>query len=351
MTVDTAPIRPGEELPIDRLEPYLCERLDGLSPGIQLEQFPGGHSNLTYLLRSGAQEYVLRRPPLGPVPPKAHDMVREARILEAVHPHFPLAPRVYLVCEDVSVLGAPFYVMERRRGIVVRTEMPFEYRQVRDLGSRASQALVDTLAALHSVDVVRHQLTGMGKPEGFLERQVRGWTDRWHRAQTEPSAGMDAVTAWLGETIPASGAPALVHNDYKLDNLMLDPSDPGRVVAVLDWEMTTVGDPMADLGLSLCYWVHVGAPGSGDNQVTGLPAAEGWYTREQFLNRYASQTGRDLSGIAWHEVLGIFKLAVILQQIYYRYWKGQTKDERFKDFHLRVRRLIDAAVKCMESAR
>jgi len=345
MSEDTAAIRAGEELPLGKLAEHLKGKLDH-GGEIEARQFPGGHSNLTYQLTIGGNEYVLRRAPLGPVAPKAHDMVREARILEAVHPHFPLAPRVYMICEDASVLGVPFYLMERRHGVVVRTTMPEEFRDVGDFAPRVSRALVDTLAALHAVDVERHGLTGIGKPEGFLQRQVAGWTERWRRVEIEPSAEMDRVTKWLAATIPDSGPPAIVHNDYKLDNLMLDTEDPSRVVAVLDWEMTTVGDPMADLGLSLCYWVHVR---SEDSKVTGLPAAEGWFTREEFLGRYAQQSGRELSHVGWHEVLGIFKLAVILQQIYYRYWKGQTRDERFKDFYSRVRGLTETAVERMDA--
>ena len=351
MVEDTAPIRQGEELPLQQLADYLGGKLPAWEEPLVARQFPGGHSNLTYLLRAGAREYVLRRAPLGPVPPKAHDMLREAGVLRAVHPHFPLAPRVDWVCEDPSVIGSPFYLMERRHGLVVRTDLPGEFAGVADFGLRVSGALVDCLAALHNVDIIRYKLTSIGKPEGFLGRQVHGWTGRWRQAQTEASSEMDQVVEWLGRTIPASGPPALVHNDYKLDNLMLDPVDPGRVVAVLDWEMATVGDPMADLGLSLCYWLHVGSPGSDHNQVTGLPPVPGWFSREQFLSRYAARTGRDISSIGWHEVLGVFKLAVILQQIYYRYAKGQTTDARFKDFHRRVGALCDTAFRLMEEIR
>ncbi|MBK5293170.1 MAG: phosphotransferase family protein [Acidobacteriia bacterium] len=351
MAEDTAPIRKGEELPLHQLADYLRGKLPGLEEPLTAEQFPGGHSNLTYLLRTGAHEYVLRRAPLGPLPPKAHDMMREAGVLRAIHPHFPLAPRVDWLCEDAAVIGAPFYLMERRRGLVVRTNLPEEYAGIPDFAPRVSGALVDCLAALHNVDVVQHHLTSIGKPEGFLERQVHGWTGRWRHAQTEPIAQMDHVVEWLERNIPVSGPPALVHNDYKLDNLMLDPLDPSRIAAVLDWEMATVGDPMADLGLSLCYWLHAGSPGADDNQVTGLPRADGWFTREQFLSRYAAQTGRDISSIGWHEVLGVFKLAVILQQIYYRYAQGQTSDIRFKDFHLRVRSLCATAYQLMEELR
>jgi aminoglycoside phosphotransferase (APT) family kinase protein len=350
MHPDTAPIRPGEELPLDALSNYLHVNLFPSSDAARIGQFPGGHSNLTYLLQWGGQEYVLRRAPVGPVPPKAHDMVREAKLLQRVHPHFPLAPRVDLICEDPAVIGLPFYLMERRHGVIVRTELPVLFHSVPDFAPRVSQAVVDCLAQLHNVDVEAHGLAGLGKPEGFLERQARGWSERWRRAQTEFNPDIDAAMQWLAARIPPAGPSALVHNDFKLDNLMLDTDDPSRITAVLDWEMTTVGDPMADVGLTLCYWIHA-RQSSQDHAVTGMPDLPGWYTRDEFLHRYAMQTGNPLRHIGWHEVLGIFKLAVILQQIYVRYVRGQTKDERFRRFDVRVRALGRAARLCMEESR
>ena len=346
MSTDTAPIRPGEELDLAALSRFLCGKIPGAADGIELEQFPGGHSNLTYLLRAGGNEYVLRRAPLGPVAPKAHDMAREFRVLNAIHPHFPPAPRVHLLCEDPGVIGAVFYLMERRRGVILRAEVPAGYTAHPDWGVRVSLAFVDCLAALHSVGIQRHGLIDLGKPEGYLERQVNGWSERWRRAMTEEIPAMDEVIRYLNHRMPASGPPTLVHNDYKLDNIMLDPQNPGRISAVLDWEMATLGDPLSDVGLTLCYWLQ-----SGQQPIGALPSAEGWFTRAQIINRYEAMTGRDLSRIDWYEVLGIFKLAVIVQQIYYRYFHGQTRDERFKDFHLRVRALIDAARQKLEHAR
>jgi aminoglycoside phosphotransferase (APT) family kinase protein len=334
---ETAPIRPGEELDAAALLSYLRGKLDGVASGLTIEQFPGGHSNLTYLLRSGGREYVLRRGPLGPVPPKAHDMAREFTVLRALHPHFPPAPRVYLLCEDPAVLGSPFFVMERRHGIVLRREFPSDWR-----GSerRVSEALLNGLIALHSVDIDRHGLRSIGKPEGFLERQIRGWADRWERAKTEEIPQAESIVAWLRDAMPVSGAPAFLHNDYKLDNVMLDAHDPGRLSAVLDWEMATVGDPLLDLGVTLCYWTEPGA----------FTTHPGWYTREEILERYAAGTGRDLSRIAYYEVFGIFKLAVILQQIYVRWVRGQTRDDRFGVLGKRVRALIEWAVERRERA-
>ena len=328
-------VREGEALNLDALSRYLDAE-------VEVEQFPGGHSNLTYLLRADGREYVLRRPPLGPVPLKAHDMVREARVLQAVHPHFPPAPRVYRICEDPSVIGAPFFLMERKRGIVLRDRVPPE---LADSPHRISAAFVDCLVQLHSIDIQRHGLTVLGKPEGFVERQVKGWSERWRQAQTEDSREMDRVIAWLSATIPPSGRPTLVHNDFKLDNVMIDPNAPDRIAAVLDWEMATVGDPLCDVGLTLCYWTSHLVPGAGTQSITSGP---GWFVRDEIVERYAAQTGHDVSALPWHEVLGVFKLAVILQQIYFRYRRGQTADERFRNFDERVRGLAKLAHEMVE---
>lgn len=351
MQRDTAPVRPGEELNIEALRQYLTGRLDGFSPesAIEIEQFPGGHSNLTYLLRiDGAKEYVLRRAPLGPVAPKAHDMARECRVLAAVHPHFRQAPKPELVCEDPAVLGAVFFLMERRRGIILRHEIPPSITSQDRYAERISETFLDCMAQMHSVDIVEHGLVSLGKPEGFVERQVKGWADRWVRARTEETPEMDRVIAWLVANIPVSSHATLVHNDYKLDNIMLPEDSIDRVEAVLDWEMTTVGDPMIDVGLTLCYWTHAASPEIAGGGVPGFTAQSGWHTRDQFLQSYAKKTGRDLNAIGFHETLGVFKLAVILQQIYFRFWRGQTQDQRFANFHQRVRALTRKAVELID---
>lgn len=344
MTPSSA-FRPGEEIDARVLAEYLRGKLEGVESGVSIEQFPGGHSNLTYLLRAGDREYVLRRPPLGPVAPKAHDMAREYNVLRAVHPVFRPAPRAFLLCEDPAVIGAIFFIMERRHGVVLRREIPPEYGSAPGFGQRVSQGFVDCLAALHKVEIDKIFL---GKPAGFLERQVRGWADRWERSQTEEIPAMTSLIRWLGNRMPVSGAPTLVHNDYKLDNLMLDAADPGRVEAVLDWEMTTVGDPLVDLGCTLCYWAQADDPEGRRDAISDLTAHPGWYTRAQVVDEYARQTGRDISLAPYYEVFGIFKVAVVLQQIYFRYKRGQTKDERFACFDVRVRGLIDAAVAVAE---
>lgn len=338
---DTAAIRAGEELNGPALAEYLKDKLEGAERGISIEQFPGGHSNLTYLIRTSLREYVLRRPPLGPVAPKAHDMAREYTVLKAVHPTFPPAPQVFHLCQDASVIGAVFFIMERRRGIVMRSEIPPELERFPGYPTRVSAGFLNCLADLHAVDIEAHGLTVLGKPAGFLERQVRGWADRWEGAKTEEIADMNHLLRWLRKRLPESPTPTLVHNDFKLDNVMLDEQDPGRIEAVLDWEMATVGDPLVDLGLVLCYWGQPSDPGGTKASLTSSP---GWFTRSQVVEYYAARSGRDVSNISYYEVFAIFKLAVVLQQIYVRFHRGQTRDERFRHFDKRVRNLIDQAV-------
>jgi len=338
-SADTAAVRSGEELDRGVLTDYLRDKLEGAA-SLTIEQFPGGHSNLTYLLRTPAREYVLRRGPLGPVAPKAHDMAREYMVLKAVHPYFDAAPEVFHLCEDISIIGAVFFIMERRHGIVVRDRIPVELAAFPDYPVRVSSGFVDCLVQLHAVDIERHGLVSLGKPAGFLERQVRGWFERWNRAKTEEIPLMERLIQWLTDHLPASPAPTLVHNDFKLDNLMLDAKDPGRVAAVLDWEMATVGDPLVDLGLILCYWSQPSDPGGAKASLT---SEHGWFKREELIARYAEQTGRDVSLINYYEVFALFKLAVVLQQIYFRFHRGQTQDERFRHFDKRVQHLIQQA--------
>ncbi|MDQ2856911.1 MAG: phosphotransferase family protein [Acidobacteriota bacterium] len=346
---DLQGVRAGEELDAESLERYMNGHLTELGvtkPGtlaFGIEQFAGGHSNLTYLLPFGP-DFVLRRPPLGPVAPTAHDMPREFRLLQAIHPHFPLAPRPVLLCEDVSIIGAPFYLMERRSGMIVRERIPPEIGDDLNLRRRVSESVVDTLAALHHVDVYATGLERIGKPAGFVERQVRGWSERWLRSKTSEVPEMDQVARWLVERLPTqseTGA-AIVHNDFKLDNIMLEVGDPSRVVAVLDWEMCSVGDPLIDLGLLLCYWTLRGAD---DRQsLRAVTTGPGWLTRAEIIERYQRQTGRDLSHIVFYETFARFKVAVIIQQIYFRFARGQTSDERFRHFDRLVSELARDAV-------
>jgi aminoglycoside phosphotransferase (APT) family kinase protein len=348
MFPEVAPIRAGEEIDARALGEYLRGKVEGAERGVSIEQFPGGHSNLTYLVRASGREYVLRRPPIGPVAPKAHDMAREFRVLEAVHPVFPPAPQVFLLCEDSAVVGATFFLMERRHGVVLRRNVPPDFAHDPEFPRKTSEGFIDCLAQLHSIDIERLGLSSLGHPDGFFDRQVRGWTERWQRAKTEEMPGMDALLRWLADRLPESPKPTLVHNDFKLDNIMLDARNAGRVEAVLDWEMATVGDPLVDLGCTLCYWTQAGDPSLCGGSLGGVTAEPGWMTRAELVRRYAEHAGRDVSSLGYYEVFGLFKLGVILQQIYFRYSRGQTQDPRFHDFYLRVRGLMRAAMELAE---
>lgn len=344
-------LRPDERLDLESLAKHFRE--NGFHPEeeIRVAQFPGGHSNLTYLLSIGGNEYVLRRPPLGPVAPKAHDMIREHRVLAAVHPVFPLAPRVILLCEDAGVLGAPFYLMERRRGLVVRRENPPEIGGDAALRRRIGEAVLDTLVALHCIDVCTDELAAIGRPRGFLERQLNGWFGRWQRAQTREAPAMDRIMEWLCARLPGNTDATILHNDYKLDNVMLDPSDPARLTAVLDWEMSALGDPLIDLGILLCYWPQADDPPERRESISPVTTMPGWPTRAELVERYATATGRNVSRIAYYEIFALFKVAVVLQQIYHRYHLGQTRDSRFAVLEQRVLGLIDVAREMMERTR
>ena len=348
---DSAPVRPGEELNLTALSRWLGEKIDGVERGFTVEQFPSGHSNLTYRLRIDDREYVLRRGPLGPVAAKAHDMAREFRVLQMVHPHFHEAPKVFHLCEDASVLGGVFFLMERRHGLILRDDIPPQLTCIANYAKLVSESFIDTLVKLHTINISKTGLSSPGRPEGFLERQVVGWAERWNRAKTEELPQMDRVIRWLVDHRPDSPETTLVHNDYKLDNVMIRFESVDEIEAVLDWEMATVGDPLADLGLTLCYWAWADAPQLRSRALPALTSQPGWYTREQFLQRYEEHSGRDVSKIGYYEVLGVFKLAVILQQIYYRFRRGQTRDTRFQDFDTRVRGLVELADSLMGTVR
>ena len=329
MSDDIIPVRPDERLDEERLADYLRGRLPGSDKPLSLRQFGGGAANLTYLLDYDGQEYVLRRPPLGPVAASAHDMRREFRVLSVLHHAFPPAPRAFLLCEDETIVGAPFFVMERRQGVVVRRTMPAPFAGQPDAAQAMSEALVDTLAAFHAVDYEAVGLGDLGKPAGFIERQIEGWYRRWQAARTAEQPEMDAVYAWLKANQPAGTQVSLVHNDYKLDNVMLAAGDPGRVVAVFDWDMCTLGDPLADLGALLTYWTEPGDPPYLQATAMMPLGQAGFLSRAELVARYAAQSGRSVADIDFYHALGLFRLTVIVAQIYVRYVRGQTQDPRF----------------------
>ena len=352
-TEDSASVRAGEELDRAALDAYLRQHIPSLDPdsSISVWQFPGGHSNLTYLIRYGNDEFVLRRPPVGPVAPTAHDMPREFKVLSVISPHFALAPKPVLLCQDTSVIDVPFYLMERRRGLILRSsdQLTGELSLRRQLSTN----VVDALIALHAVDIQATGIAQIGKPAGFVGRQVRGWAERWQRSKTGELPEMDTIIEWLVNRIPADddSEATIVHNDFKLDNIMWAEHEPSRVVAVLDWEMCTVGDPLIDVGLFLSYWTMSGGKNNDPNSsLRAITHGPGWFTREEIIERYQTQTGRDLSRIVFYETFARFKVAVVIQQIYYRYVKRQTSDERFRNFDQLVKELTLEALELAEGS-
>jgi len=340
--------RPDERLDTGRLEPYLRDQLEGAEGRLSVRQFFGGKANLTYLIRFGDREYVLRRPPLGPIPTGAHDMAREHRVLSVLHRRFPPAPRSLLLCEDESILGAVFIIEERRHGFVIRDDIPAEFAGRPELNRRIGEALVDALADLHRVPPAEIGLGDLGRPEGYVERQLAGWARRWRAAQGGEQAERAAalwqpVLDWLSRGLPKSRAAALLHNDYRLDNCLLDTADPAHIEAVLDWDMCTRGDPLGDLGYLLNYWIEPDDPPEW-REIAAMPTwRDGFPSRAGAISRYAARTGFDVGAVGWHQVFAAFKLAVIIQQIYIRYVRGQTQDERFRHYYRRVIGLADKA--------
>ncbi|HXX43967.1 MAG TPA: phosphotransferase family protein [Candidatus Acidoferrales bacterium] len=342
-------VRKGEELDLPKLERFLDRHFPGDRRPLVVEQYPSGHSNLTYLVRMGEREFVLRRPPFGSKVKTAHDMGREFRVLSKLHAAYAPAPEVLLFCEDDSILGAPFYLMKPIHGIIIRRDppagLPFDAQTAR----RVSESFIDNLAVLHSLDYEAVGLGDLGKPQGYVERQVRGWVERYYGSRTHDLPEVARIASWMQGHLPTTGDAALIHNDYKYDNVVLAPNDITRIIGVLDWEMTTVGDPLADLGTTLAYWVDANDP-EDLQDIRWCPSTyPGSMTRAELVERYARKTGRDLSGISFYLVLARFKLAVIVQQIYYRYHQGLTKDQRFAEMPDVVRVLLRAALASLES--
>ncbi len=340
---ETRPVPAEEALDTAHLIAWLGEHL-GLEEGeVRLARFSGGHANLTYLLVVGGQELVIRRPPLGPVAPGAHDMGREHRVLSVLYRAFPLAPRSVAYCDDVSVIGAPFLVAERRRGIAIAGDLPEAFHNRPDIAAGIGATLIDTLAALHRVDTTKLGLDTLGRPEGFLARQLEGWKRRWHAALDRPYPEAEALLSRLAAAMPASPAPALLHNDFKLDNILVDSTDPRLPRAVLDWDMATRGDKLLDLGYLLTYWAEPADPPEWIEAASMPTWRDGFPTRAEATARYAAATGTDVAAIAWYQAFAAFKLAVIIQQIFIRYARGQTTDTRFARFDRRVAALIAKA--------
>ena len=337
-------VRAGEELDLARLEPFLRKHFPDAGYPLVVEQYPSGHSNLTYLLRMGDSEIVLRRPPFGSKVKTAHDMSREYRVLSKLHAAYPPAPQVLLYAEDESILGSPFYLMQPIHGIIIRKDPPPGLPFREETARRLSESFVDNLAKLHALNYTAIGLGELGKPEGYIERQVHGWVDRYYGSQTHDLTEVAHLATWMRDHLPQASGASLIHNDYKYDNVVLASDDITKIVGVLDWEMTTIGDPLADLGTALAYWVDSTDP-EELQRIRWCPSTyPGSMTRAQLVERYASRTGRDVSPIAFYLVFARFKLAVIVQQIYFRYHQGLTKDERFRSMPDAVRILLQTAL-------
>ena len=348
----SAPVRRGEELPIEALVDYLSSHLSELSGPPVVEQFPAGFSNLTYLLRFADRELVLRRPPIGAKIKTAHDMSREYRILSHLYPVYKKVPRPLLFCEDESVLGAPFYVMERVKGIILRAKPPAEIDLSPGVMRTLSETFIENLAEIHEIDYEAAGLAELGSPQGYVKRQIEGWTKRYYNARTDDVPAIERLADWLQQNLPADSVKAaLIHNDYKYDNLVLAPDDPGRVVAVLDWEMATIGDPLMDFGTSLGYWVDAQDPEEWQRYGFGLTARPGSLTRSELLEHYSRRTGRTISEPMFYFAYGLLKIAVIVQQIYFRYQKGLTRDPRFAQLGGLVRACGELAQRAIERRR
>lgn len=339
-----APIRPGEELNLAKLEAYLRNRFPEETGLFEVRQYPRGHSNLTYSVRLGAKEFVLRRPPFGSKVKSAHDMSREFRVLSKLHAVYDPAPEVLLYCDDDAVIGAPFYLMQPIHGVILRSNPPpgldFSPKTARKL----SEAFVENLVRLHRVDYASAGLSDLGKPEGYLERQVRGWAERYQGSKTHDYPEVEQILDWMQHHMAATSVVSLIHNDYKYDNVVLDSKDATRIVGLLDWEMCTIGDTFTDVGTALAYWVDTTDTDELQENRWGPTTAPGSFTRQDFVHCYAQKTGRDIPDVAFYLTFARFKLAVIVQQIYYRYHLGLTHDERFASMPGKIQILLRASL-------
>lgn len=337
-------VRKGEQLNWEKLESYLRAELPELKGKMSVQQFHGGHANLTYLINFGETELVVRRPPFGKIAPGAHDMKREYKVLSKLYKHFQPAPRAYHLCEDDSVIGAKFVVLERKQGVVVRTKMLDCFKELEKPEERITDAMIKAQAELHLVNYEKANLSNLGRPARFVERQLAGWSKRWHLSKTDSSSAMDDILAWLEKDIPKTQRNSIIHNDIKPDNCQFQSDNPDKVTAIFDWDMCTLGDPLIDLGTTLSYWP--------DNRIDtskypDLPVTlAGDFPPKSFLKeKYAAYTGFDLSRMKWYEVFAYWKGAVIAQQLYKRYVDGQTKDERMRRFGQSANAMVDLIIK------
>ncbi len=320
--------RSGEELDVRKLQDYLRDKVPGFEQEMIIQQFPGGYSNLTYLIRAGANEYVLRRPPFGANIKSAHDMEREFTVLSKLQAAgFTKVPEAIHLCLDEHVMGAKFYLMNRVQGVILRNKLPKEVIMNDDAFHALSKATIDQLVRLHQLDIRSTGLDTLGKPEGYVQRQVEGWITRYDRSQTDDIASMREVAEWMKKNIPVSSRTAFLHNDYKYDNLVLNPHNLSEIIAILDWEMATVGDPLMDLGTTLAYWAEEND--SNALRPFNLTWMRGNFTRSEVVTYYEQKSKLPVGNMVFYYAFGAFKVAVICQQIYYRFKQGLTKDPRF----------------------
>ncbi len=344
-------VRKGEELDVAKVEKYLFAQMPGLKGPFEIRQFPSGFSNLTYLVRAGDREFILRRPPFGHKAKTAHDMSREYRMLTALRPVYPYCPNALLYCDDEEVMGSPFYVMERLTGIILRKDIPKEMNLSQEDAQRLCENLIQVQCDLHKVDYHRAGLADYGKPEGYVRRQVEGWSGRYRAARTPDAPDFEKVMQWLdGHQTKDSAHPGVIHNDYKFDNVVLDPDNGFRIKGVLDWEMATIGDPLMDLGSSLAYWVDRNDP-EMMQAIRQMPTdSPGMLTRDEMVRLYSQMSGIKIDNFDFYYCFGLFRLAVIAQQIYYRFFHGQTKDQRFGMLVHAVKILEDTALRLIEKS-
>jgi len=334
---ETIEQRQGEVLDAAKVEAFLRDMIPDLEGAIAIRQFPSGHSNLTYLVTFGSRELVLRRPPFGTKAKTAHDMNREYRILSALASVYPYCPRPLVYTEDPDIMGCSFYVMERIKGIILRRDIPDSLHLSPNDITCLCENLFTVLHELHSVDYHAIGLEDFGKPQGYVKRQVLGWNKRYRAARTPDVPDCEKVMAWLEEKMPAdTDKPCLIHNDFKFDNVVLDPEDPLNIIGVLDWEMATLGDPLMDLGGSLAYWIESGDPEEIQLARMSPTNVDGALTRREVAAYYEKLSGRTMRHYDFYHCFGIFRLAVIVQQIYYRFYHGQTQDQRFQKFGFMV---------------
>ena len=352
LTDKATAVRAGEELDSRKVFKYLKDNIPQLEEDLEISQFPSGFSNLTYCIKSGTKEFVLRRPPFGKKAKSAHDMGREYRMLQALKPVFPYCPAPVAYTEDESIIGCPFYIMERISGIILHRNIPTQLKFSAADARKLCVELLDVQIKLHAIDYKGIGLESLGKPEGYVERQVAGWSGRYRDARTPDAPDYERVMAWLKDKIPAApGKPAIIHNDYKFDNVVLDAANPLKIIGVLDWEMATIGDPLMDLGNSLAYWVESADP-EAMQLIRLMPTdIEGALTRKEIVELYAARTGTSIANFDFYYCFGLFRLSVIAQQIYYRFYHGQTKDERFKMLIFAVKVLEETAAKVVDQSK